>query len=140
MTTIAAKTKALAQFLETNTDISPSSYDNCLFEVGSEEYLVLTDKKADKRVREYIKDSVWAFNPDFLNAHVRVRLDKDVWEALQAKCEDANDAILSMIADFDHFVDDAVKADGRGHFLAQYDGVEHEWRVGSKLFFIYRTN
>lgn len=32
---------------------------------ANEEYLVLTDDEADDKVKEYIKETVWAFNPTF---------------------------------------------------------------------------
>ena len=42
----------------------------------------------------------------------------------------------STIKNFDDFVEDAVRADGRGHFLAGYDGNENE----QGDFYLYRTN
>ena len=35
----------------------------------NESYMVLTDEEADEKVKEYIKDSVWAFNSSFLSSH-----------------------------------------------------------------------
>jgi hypothetical protein len=43
-----------------------------------------------------------------------------------------------MIKDMDDFVDDAIGADGRGHFLSHYDGNEVEDRESG--LYIYRTN
>lgn len=40
----------------------------------------------------------------------------------------------------DEFVNKAIEADGRGHFLSKYDGAEHEVIVDDVLFFIYRIN
>ena len=62
-------------------------------------------------------------------------------EAMQSqKCEGANDAILALIEKTDGglegFVEDAISADGRGHFLSSYDGEENE----EGDFFIYRIN
>ena len=31
----------------------------------NESYMVLTDEEADEKVKEYIRDSVWAFNSSF---------------------------------------------------------------------------
>ena len=31
----------------------------------NESYMILTDEEADEKVKEYIKDSVWAFNCSF---------------------------------------------------------------------------
>jgi hypothetical protein len=42
-------------------------------------------------------------------------------------CEDANELVQSMVGDrLDELVTDAIGADGRGHFLASYDGDEVE--------------
>ena len=45
-----------------------------------------------------------------------------------------------LIKDWDHFVQDAVSSDGRGHFLSGYDGAENEEKVDGVWYFIYRTN
>ena len=124
--------------------------DDAQSEIDSEDYLVLTDEEADEAVREAIEESLWAFTPSFLSAHTGV--DEEVFKILQDKCEDSNDAIMSMIKDFDAFVEDAVCSDGRGHFLAGYDHEEHycDWqraeRKGTKYetvtteYYIYRRN
>jgi len=104
-----------------------------------EDYLVLTDEEADDMVRDYIEDNVWSFKPSFLRSYTGI--DEEVFKVLQEKCsEDANDAIKSMIQDFDGFVDDAVRTDGRGHFLSPYDGNEHEVTVNDTTYYIYRVN
>ena len=51
-----------------------------------------------------------------------------------------SEAVKSLIEDFDHFVDDAVLSDGRGHFLSSYDGYEHEVKINGNYYYIYRTN
>jgi hypothetical protein len=51
-------------------------------------------------------------------------------------CESARPIVEALIEDMDHFVSDAICADGRGHFLSQYDGEENE----EGEFYIYRTN
>lgn len=113
-------------------------------------YIVLTDEEADEKAKEYILNSVWAFTPSFLSGETGI--DQKVFEAVQSngRCEDNNDAILSMIDDEDAFVEAAIGADGRGHFLSMYDGNEHEETVKTSeadeetekhvKFFIYRIN
>lgn len=98
----------------------------------NESYMVLTDEEANEKVKEYIYDSAWTFKPSFLASHSRV--DENVFETLQELSEGANEAVLSLIDDFDHFVDDAILSDGRGHFLASYNGAEEEY----SNYFIYR--
>lgn len=127
--------KALAQHLEINAEeIHQTAPDT--FEVGSEEYLVLTDAEADKATREQIVESLWAFQPEFLAAHSDV--DAEDFKTIQdnGKCESNNKLIKKLINDFDHFVNDAVLSDGRGHFLSGYDSEENE----VDQFFIYRRN
>jgi len=113
-------------------------YEEAQDYIDSEDYLVLTDEEADEAVREEIEEMVWAFNPSFLQAHTGV--DADVIAKIQEMCESANDPLKAMIKDFDHFVDDAVKCDGRGHFLAGDDHEENEITFNGITYYIYRRN
>lgn len=134
-----ARVKALVEMLGDGYDtIEESTYQENLFEVDSEEYLVLTDEEADEKVAEYIKDTVWAFNAGFIASHSKIDYDATITlvESLQDKCEGSNDAVLSLIDDFDEFVSDVIADDGRGHFLNNWDGAEEE----SGEYFIYRQN
>ena len=106
--------------------------------IDSEDYLVYTDEEADDAVRDYIEETVWAFTPSFLRHHTGV--SEEAIQAIQSMCEDGNDAILSMIKDFDAFVDDAISSDGRGHFLAPYDHEENEITFNGVDYYIYRRN
>ncbi len=139
----ASKKFQLAKFLgESKTDIMEQDYQDNVFECGRNEYLVLTDKEADDLCAEKILDSVWAFSADFLACHLKKGVDRDVVKCIQnnGKCEDNNKAILSLIDDEDHFVQDAMKCDGRAHFLSTYDGEENEVRGKTFEYFIYRLN
>lgn len=106
----------------------------------NDEYLVLTDDEADKKAAEYIEESVWAFNPDFIISHSSLPYEAiEMIKNFQTiKCEDANETILALITDFDDFVSDAISADGRGHFLSFYDGEENEETVNGETYYIYR--
>jgi len=123
--------------LEAHTHYSLEVFSN-----GREEYAVGTDKEADEACKEYIKDSAWAFRSSFICDYCN--LPQELEEALEAmqskKCEGANDAILALIkktdGGLDGFVEEAISADGRGHFLSSYDGDENE----IDGFFIYRIN
>jgi hypothetical protein len=132
----AAISKFLDEYCE--GEITVSKYDDCVFEYGNQEYLVLTDSEADEKAKEYIRDSVWAFRASFLAYYTD--LPEEMFSGIQDKCESANDAILTCIerapGGLDGFVSEAISADGRGHFLSQYDGDENE--VGE--FYIYRLN
>ena len=104
------------------------------------DYLVLTDSEADEKAAEYIKDTLWAFNVSFLAGETGI--DEEVFKAIQdnGKCESNNDAIESCIDDMESFVEAAISADGRGHFLAGYDSEENEETIEGETFYIYRTN
>ena len=126
------------------------SVDDAESYINDDDYLVLTDEEADDRAHDEIAEMVWAFRPSFLVAHTGVT--EEAIEKLQEMCEGANDALTSMIKDFDHFVADAVSSDGRGHFLSGYDGNEHEvcyssverdgnaYKVKDTYYYIYRRN
>lgn len=115
--------------------------DPALFDVDDDNkvygYLVLSDDEADALCADYIADSLWAFRPEFLAYHCEI--DDCVFECLQERCEDSNDAIRRLIdkcGNFNEFVKEAISADGRGHFLATYDSEEIE--VGNA--FLYRVD
>lgn len=129
---------ALSKYLDLALEPNITYESNDIYSFDGEEYMILTDDEADEKVAEHIKDSVWAFNPSFLSCHSGI--DQDVFKLLQEKCESANEAILKLIKDFDHFVEDAVASDGRGHFLSSYDGYENEQEHDNETYYIYRTN
>jgi len=139
------KAEALAEFLSVSVDeVEPMPYGD-VFEAGGGEYEVLTDSEADEKARAYILDSLWAFNTDFIMDHLAKPVTGRAYDALEASikhaqgamCEDANELIATLIGDnINEFIDDAISADGRGHFLTTYDGEENE----QGEYFIYRVN
>lgn len=147
---------ALAWYREQGNDTEPSDcavgYGDTV-EIDGTEYRVLNDDEADAATKEYIEDSLWAFSASFLSGQTGI--DQTVFEALTDKCEGANDAIRSIIdgsCGIDDFVEDAVRADGRGHMLSHYDGEEQEFAATrpsndsegrpetSDYHFLYRVN
>jgi hypothetical protein len=123
------KIEALAKHLDCSINEAVNSMDD---------YLVYTDDEADEAVYNYIEESVCFFRSDFIAAHTEV--DKEVISKLQELHEDSNQAIKSLIKDFDHFVNDAVLCDGRAHFLSSYDGEENEINVNGNTYYVYRSN
>lgn len=130
---------------ESDADDAPewATYDGAILESGGREYLVLTDDEANKRTRERIEESLWGFVPESLASMTGI--DKGAFEAIQAneKCEDNNPVIRSMIdgtCGMDDFVEAAIAADGRGHFLSSYDGEEHEIVLDGTYLYFYRIN
>ena len=126
-------------------DYGGSSFDDFRDSTG---HIICTESEADELAYEYIVETLWAFTPSFLAGETGI--DIEVFEALAAngKCESNNDAIASLIGasqppnhhPLQKFVDAAIGADGRGHFINSYDGSEHEVKVGDKTFYIYRVN
>lgn len=123
-------------------EIDENTFDDETATIGNQEYLVLTDEEADEKAKEYILDSVWAFNKSFLDGHSDAisEIDEKSYAKLQEGCESINKAVLAMIDDKDHLVEDAIACDGRGHFLSTYDGEENEESINGVMFFIYRVN
>jgi len=60
----------LSSFLDIDYDEVDQGYDDTIFDADGGEYFVLTDDEADDKVAEYIKESVWAFVPNFLEYHM----------------------------------------------------------------------
>jgi len=131
------KLQSLAAHLAINTDDAECEVDD---------YLVYTDDEADEACKEYIRDSLWAFNAEFICSECG--LDQSGAESLRSmqekSCEGANDFILSLVTEtcgLDEFVESAISADGRGHFLSPYDGEENEVETENDgTFYIYRQN
>lgn len=141
-----SKIEAIARHFEVNAgDVEATAYDHyglTVYKVGGEEYAVGTDEEADAAVADYIKDSAWSFNADFLAS--QTDLPEEVYRAMQDKCEDSNNAVSKLIektCGWDDFVAEAIRYDGRGHFLSGYDGEEVEIANGADhqgVFYAYK--
>lgn len=136
------KIKALAELLDI-TDLEeieemfPQSLST-YYSVGHSEYRVFEDAEADQACKECIEDLLWAFRPEFLAPYMPKGIEADTIRAIQGeRFEDANEPLLALVGDeLERLVQDAIGADGRGHFLSGYDGEEREMGI----FYIYRTN
>lgn len=128
--------KALSDFLKIKEDrIKVSEYDENLLLVDDSKdqfYVAVDDEDADKLARKNIEDTLWAFNSDFIAEHssgIREAGERGI-KALRKMqedlCESANSIVKALIDDMDDFVEDAISADGRGHFISSYDGEEYE--------------
>ena len=104
------------------------------------DYEILTDSEATEKASEYIRESLWAFRPEFLSGQTGI--DESVFIAIQknGRCEDNNRAVESCIDDLDAFCEAAIDADGRGHFIAFYDGEETEIEIDGETYYVYRIN
>ena len=138
----ALKIAELAEHLGCDADeIKVSSWNDLIFEYGDQEYLVLTDEEADEHVENYILDDLWAFRAEFIIDECDLDLVcTDSLRKMQETCyEGCNELIRALIdstCGIDTFIYDAIACDGRGHFLASYDGHENE----TQHFYIYRMN
>lgn len=87
--------------------------------------IAFSDKIANESAKQYIEESLWAFNAVFLASETDMSVE--IYEALQPKCEGSNDAILKLVektCGLQEFVESAINADGRGHFISSYDSEE----------------
>lgn len=127
-------------------------YSEYRYETCGEEFYILEDERAYALAFQLIKDELWAFTSEFIMEHLKhdivycehpVDLE-DLRLAIRAAqkrlCEGANAIIHALIDDLEDFVDDAIAADGRGHFISSYDGEEHEVTVDGETYYIYRLS
>lgn len=128
---------ALAKFLDVKqSEISVSENSKLEFNYGNQTYLVLTDRQANLRAKEYILDMIWGFRPSFLANYMP--LESEDIEIIADKCESSNNALLALLGNKKNkFVADAISLDGRGHFISSYDG--HENYDHNSKYYIYRT-
>lgn len=136
------KVSALAKHLNIETDdIGRVNYADSIFTTNGGEYLVVTDAEATKACKEQLRDSMWAFSIDFIASHSRMELSTRAKAAIvkmqSELCEDCNEIIACLVKSITAFINDAIKADGRGHALAGYDHEEIELENG---LFAYRVN
>lgn len=125
-------------------DVTPDVWENgdfTSFQHDTETYLVLNPEEATAKANELIKDSLWAFRADFLIRFLGLNDNPrtiDAFQNMQEQLrEEANPLIEAMLGDkFDAFCKEAILADGRGHFISNYDGKEE----ASRGYFIYRIN
>lgn len=139
------KIAVLANFLEVESDeLEVSTYDENTFTLGSKEYLVLTDEEANEKAKEYIRETLWAFNASWILSHSKIennsRVQKAVEKMQSELSEDANELIYALIEDFDEFVENSIQTDGRGPFMSTYDGNENEEFYEGAYYYIYRVN
>lgn len=106
-----------------------------------EDVIVADDDNAYRLTTERIEESLWAFTPEFLASETG--LPEEVFQALadSGRCDSNNKAIMALVEQtcgMDAFVSSAVIADGRGHFLSDYDGEEGEIEIDGDIYYVYR--
>ena len=131
--TTRTRKAVLAEYLKLKVETIEDVYRSG-FIVNDQEWRVLTNEEAEQATEACIADSLWAFNCGFLVSYMPdMPGENEQWERTKKAilkmqgtlCEDANPIIRALIADrYEDFVEDAICADGRGHFLSGYDGEE----------------
>lgn len=109
------------------------------FTFDGTDYRVLTEDEANEELTDYIKDSICYFNPNFLAC--QTGLDEVVFDALCSLEYKGKEAILTLVENtcgLEELIEEAILADGRGHFLNSYNGEELEAEVDGEWFYIYR--
>lgn len=97
-------------------------------DVGLRTYAVLNDEQAFDLVVEEIEENLWTFQSWFLSNVTGI--DTIVFDAIQNNNgEDSNNEAIKSLLDavdvsIDSVAEQAIIADGLGHFIAQYDGEE----------------
>lgn len=114
--------------------------------VKDQEWKILTRREAEKQAREYIRESLWSFNPEFLLDYMPRRMTLRAVQQIQELYEDANEQLTLLVGSrLSALMSDAIQLDGRGNFLSQYDGKEVELKRHPEpsdrpYFFGYRLN
>jgi hypothetical protein len=128
-------------------ELHEETYDHYglkVFSCHGLEYAIGTDEECDKAATDYIKQSLWTFNPNFIIDHSKLEYSSDIQKCIkemQSKlCESANELVRALIEDMDTFVEDAISSDGRGMFLSPYDSNEQEIVIDGAYYYAYRLN
>lgn len=117
-------------------------YEEGEYEIDGVDYLVLTEEEAFEKVKEYVENTLWAFSPTFISSVTGI--DESVFEAIQdnGKYEGNNEAIKSILdatnTSIEEVAEEAIRWDGRGHFLDRYSGEEIEVYAGGEYYYCYR--
>jgi len=131
---------ALAQHLGVEASEIKQDYKT-RYEYGSDIYLVLNDDERIEYVSDDIQYSIAHFRPgfiaNFIQRYCKVAIDEEIIRVAQETLDDkCNEYFIRLIGDYyDYFVQEAIDADGAGHFLNSYDGQEYEVNG----FYIYQT-
>lgn len=126
------------------TKLDYDFYGMDVYSAYGEEFAIGLPEEADEAVRNYIRDSLWTFRASYILKHSRVGETKKVEKAIeemQVKLgEECNEIIYALLEDFEKFVKAAIEDDGRGVYLASYDGEELEINISGIQFLAYRLN
>lgn len=119
-----------------------SSFQAARNHFPKDKYVIHTDAGANAALKENIADRLWAFRAGFLADCTD--LPEEVFKTmLETMCENANPAVRRIVdatCGLNYIVKTAESIDGRGAYLAEYDGNEIEILVRGKPYFVYRID
>lgn len=107
-----------------------SHYGLAIYETdGGEEYAVGSERECQVAAIAYCRDTLWACRTGYLASYLGWddAVTKAIARMQEDLCEDANPIIAKLIGsgkDIELFCQDMIDCDGRGAFLASYDGEE----------------
>jgi len=98
-------------------------------EIDPEQWLFIGENQAVKKIKENERERVYTFNSFFIFHHLKPILKdemnrKDIREMQEIMQDRCNELIFCLIEDYDEFIEDAIKDDGKGHYLSHYDSEE----------------
>ena len=140
-----AKQIALAEYLECDyIELEQDTSDHYgLAQFG--DYAIGTDEEADEAARNYIKNTLWAFDPGFILRQCELpnsmREMFTQWQGTQCECcNDDLEDIIERLCGLDDFADAAIQSDGRGRFLGSYDDCENKVHSDllDEVYYVYR--
>ena len=125
----------LEQVADEDVEVERELDDEVVLTDGRE-YLVVDDRGRLEHAANSIYETFGYFNPSFIES--ATGLPSVLFTGEQSFTADDVDRILSSVgSDIESFTQEAVDADGYGHFLAGYDGMELELENG---YYAYRRN
>ena len=114
------------------------------------DYLIYTDDEANIATTQYITETLWAFPSEWLAHYInagaldsadRDELNRSIEAVQETCCENANGLLLAAVSDnLGKLIRDAEATNGRGDFLAGYDGEEGDVMYDGETYYIYRCN
>jgi len=133
-----SKKVALAKFVNCDTSEIVKNVDyEGVYEAQGKIYAILTPEESDAEFKEEIKQSLWAFNANFLEKFMPLK-QKDILSIQESSCESSNDAFLALVGDkFDALCEETRKTDGVGHILNRYDSKEYSQEHDGQKFNLY---
>ncbi len=85
-------------------------------------------------------DDNFEYTEDAMDEYVEKRMDEVRDDPYSYLIDHGMEESISDFINQDDFIDGVIEADGRGHTLSSYDGVENEIMFDDDWYYIYRTN